>query len=461
MSDRYSSLVNSPIGGRVAAALGLPRPVPLRRYDMGAPLVPGLVFVGGHGAAPLAAGVRRVVEAEGVGVVGEVAAHRLAAIVLDMSQVATPADLESLRAVLAPGLRALEPGGRVVVLGRPPYAGHSDAALGAARRALEGITRSVGKELRGGSTANLVLVAEGADEALDSTLRFLLTGRSAYVSGQVITVGATRATAPAGEATAVPASASWSRPLAGTVAFVTGAARGIGAAIATVLARDGARVVCVDVPAAAGLDDMAAAVGGSALPLDITDPDAGARIVAHCAGLDGATGPAGLDIVVHNAGITRDRLLVNTDADRWRQVIDVNLMAVLRMNEALLGPGGLRDGGRLVLVSSTSGIAGNRGQANYAASKAGLIGVVGTVAQDPALIGRGITINAVAPGLIETDMTARIPLAMREVGPRINSLAQGGLPVDVAETVAYFAQGASGAVSGNVLRVCGQSQLGA
>ena len=168
-----------------------------------------------------------------------------------------------------------------------------------------------------------------------------------------------------------------------------------------------------------------------------------------------------MDVVVHNAGITRDRLLVNTDAQRWAQVIDVNLESVLRMNGALLGAQGLRDGGRVVLVSSTSGIAGNRGQANYAASKAGVIGVVQALARDHALIERGITVNAVAPGFIETEMTARIPLLMREVGRRINSLAQGGLPVDVAEAVAYFAQPASGAVTGNVLRVCGQSQLGA
>jgi 3-oxoacyl-[acyl-carrier protein] reductase len=169
----------------------------------------------------------------------------------------------------------------------------------------------------------------------------------------------------------------------------------------------------------------------------------------------------GLDVVVHNAGITRDRLLANMDADRWASVLDVNLGAVLRMNEVLLGEGGLRDGGHVVLVSSIAGIAGNRGQTNYAASKAGVVGLVDALAADPGLRSRGITVNAVAPGFIETEMTARVPLATREVGRLLSSLRQGGLPVDVAETVAWLSQDANAAVSGNVVRVCGQNLLGA
>jgi len=115
----------------------------------------------------------------------------------------------------------------------------------------------------------------------------------------------------------------------------------------------------------------------------------------------------------------------------------------------------------VVLVSSIAGIAGNRGQSNYAASKAGVIGLVDAYASDRGLRRRGITVNAVAPGFIETEMTARIPFATRELGRRLNSLSQGGLPVDVAETIAYFACDAQSAVSGNVVRVCGQSLLGA
>jgi 3-oxoacyl-[acyl-carrier protein] reductase len=168
-----------------------------------------------------------------------------------------------------------------------------------------------------------------------------------------------------------------------------------------------------------------------------------------------------LDIVVHNAGITRDKLLANMDDSRWGSVLSVNLESILRMNETLLGDNGVRDGGHVVLVSSIAGIAGNRGQTNYAASKAGVIGLVDAMAADDGLRSRGITVNAVAPGFIETEMTAKVPFATREVGRLLNSLSQGGLPVDVAETIAFFGQDASAAVNGNVVRVCGQSLLGA
>ena len=316
----------------------------------------------------------------------------------------------------------------------------------AARRALEGITRSVAKELRAGATANLVLVTDGSEAAALGTVEFLLSARSAYVDAQVFRVGAGAGTPAPGD-----------RPLDGKVAVVTGAARGIGAEIARTLARDGATVVCVDVPSAgASLATVANEIGGTALQVDVTAADAGGRILRHA-----TTRHGGLDIVVHNAGITRDKLLANTDADRWASVVDVNLGSILRMNEAFLGRGGLRQGGHVVLVSSIAGIAGNRGQSNYAASKAGVIGLVDAYASDRALRRRGITVNAVAPGFIETEMTARIPFATRELGRRLNSLSQGGLPVDVAETIAYFASDAQSAVSGNVVRVCGQSLLGA
>ncbi len=443
----YASFVNTGVGKKLAAQLGLPRPVRLRRYAVDAPLVDGLVLVGGHGDAPLAGRVRELLEQESVTAVEAVSeGQRVGAIVADLTAVESPEDLESLRAIVGPALRSLGPSGRVVVLGRPPREAGTPAQA-AARRALEGITRSVGKELRAGATANLVLVADGADAGVDSTLRFLLSGRSAYVDAQVVEV-------TGGDA---PAPDDWRRPLDGKVAVVTGAARGIGAAIADVLARDGATVVCVDVPAAGeSLARTANRVGGTALQLDVTATDAGARILEHAKARHG-----GLDVVVHNAGITRDRLLANTDEQRWASVLEVNLLSILRMNEVLLGDDGLRDGGHVVLVSSMSGIAGNRGQSNYAASKAGLIGLVQALKDDDDLRRRRITVNAVAPGFIETEMTSRIPFATREVGRLMNSLSQGGLPVDVAETIAWLAQDASAGVNGNVVRVCGQSLLGA
>ncbi len=451
MTDSYTQFVNSAFGKQVAGRLGMPRPVALRRYVPGGALIDGPVLVGGHGDAPLAKRITALLGQAGVTVMDELpAGGTVSGVVADLSAARTPADLESLRALVGPALKVLAPSGRVIVIGASPDEAGDDVWLSAVRRSLEGIVRSLAKELRAGATANLVLVRGGGEDNIDATIRFFLSGRSAYVDGQGVEVG------PIEAGTAVDA-ADWARPLAGKVAVVTGAARGIGASIADVLARDGATIVCIDIPAAGeSLAKVANRNGGSTLQLDVTASDAGARIVEHARTRHGE-----LDIVVHNAGITRDKLLANTDADRWKSVVDVNLMSVLRMNEAILAPGALSDGGHVVCVSSMSGIAGNRGQSSYAASKAGLIGVVHTLGASTDLRHRGITVNAVAPGFIETEMTGKIPLATREMGRRVNSLSQGGLPVDVAETIAWFAQDANAGVTGQVVRVCGQSILGA
>ena len=378
----------------------------------------------------------------------------LGALVVDATDLRSIPDLERLRAVLRPAARALEPSGRVVVLARPTEAVDGWEARAVAQ-ALDGLNRSVGKELRHGATATLLYVDPAADPPdLRSTLGFLLQGRSAFVDGQSWRVGPTLV--PRVDERA----AAGGRPLKGRLVVVTGAARGIGAAIARVLARDGADLVAVDVPAAGqALSAVTNEVRGTALQLDITSPQAGARIAAHVAERHGG---ASLFGIVHNAGITRDKLLVNTDAQRWRAVLDVNLAAEIAINEVLLDPGmagGLAEGGRIVGIASTSGIAGNRGQANYAASKAGVVGLVRAMA--PELAGRGITVNAVAPGFIETEMTAKIPFVQREVFRRSNSLGQGGDPIDVAETIGYFLDPASGGVTGQVVRVCGQNLVGA
>lgn len=445
MAFDYGKFVSSGLGKQLATSLGLPRPTRLRRHQPGDALVPGAVLVAAHGEGPVAERVRGLLDAAGVQVATR-ASTSVAAVVLDLTQVETPADLETLRAVVAPALKTLMPTGRVIVVGRPPEDADS-VAQAASRRAVKGIVRSIGKEMRGGGTANTILVAEGADDQVDATVRFLLSGRSAYVDAQVIRVGA-----PAKDSAAP---ADWAQPLAGKVAVVTGAARGIGAAIADVLARDGATVVCVDIPSAGGpLAEVANRLGGSMLQLDVTAADAGERIADHC-----RTRHDGFDIVVHNAGITRDKLLANTDADRWDSVLQVNLLSILRMNESLVPA--INDGGHIVNVASIAGIAGNRGQTNYAASKAGVIGMTSALAQDPAILAKGVTVNAVAPGFIETEMTAKVPFATREVGRLMNSLNQGGQPVDVAETIGWFAWDASRGVTGNTVRVCGQMLMGA
>ncbi|MDQ2582946.1 3-oxoacyl-ACP reductase [Saccharothrix yanglingensis] len=445
--DRYQAFANSGVGRFVVGKLGLPSPYPLRRHSPTRPPLDGPVLLGGGGR--LVGPLRAVLGAAGLDVASEPARaeERYGALVFDATGIDSVEGLRGLRAFFQPVIRSLGPCGRVVVLGTPPeLTGSTDERI--AQRALEGFTRSVGKELRRGGTAQLVHVAPGAEDAVESTLRFLLSGRSAYVSGQVVRVGPAEVEAPR----------DWDRPLDGRVALVTGASRGIGAAIAEVLGRDGAHVVCLDVPAQGEeLSQVANRVRGSALQLDVTAADAPARIVEHLTGRHG-----GVDVVVHNAGITRDRTLARMDADRWDAVVAVNLASQQRVNEALLAEGGgvgaLRPNGRIVGVSSIAGIAGNVGQTNYATTKAGVIGMVDALSER--LAGRA-TVNAVAPGFIETAMTAAVPLLIREAGRRMNSASQGGLPVDVAETIAWFAHPASSGVNGNVVRVCGQSLLGA
>lgn len=449
MPDRYQQLVNTPVGRQLAGTVGLPVPAPLRRYRPGDPVVRGPVAVGGSPDGALREPIVRVLEEVGAPVradVGDDPGERLAALVFDASGIADTTGLRAVYGFLHPLVRHLDRSGRLVVVGRPP-AGAGDARAATAQRALEGFVRSAGKEMRRGSTANLLQVADGAEGTIASTVRFLLSGRSAYVSGQVLTVQAT------GEEAVEPD--DWDRPLDGRTAVVTGAAQGIGERIAEVLARDGAHVVCLDIPAKGGqLTAVANRVEGTSLQLDITAEDAPRRLADHLRERHG-----GIDVVVHNAGITRDRSLVGMSADEWDAVIAVNIASQERLNDVLLGEDVLRRHGRVVSISSVSGIAGNRGQTNYAASKAAIIGMVEALA--PALAERGATINAVAPGFIESEMTGEMPIGVREVGRRMNSLNQGGLPVDVAETVAWLANPATTGVNGATVRVCGQSLLGA
>jgi 3-oxoacyl-[acyl-carrier protein] reductase len=453
MSDRYASFAASGPGRALVRRLGLPEPPRLRRHRAGDPLVPGPVLVGGDGR--LSATIGKILCSIGAesrepssaadrpapGQDGERIPLN-AALVFDATGITGSTGLRALYDFFHPHARALYPCGRVVVLGTPPEqcAGPAEAT---AQRALEGFVRSVGKEFGRGTTANLVYASPDAD--LESTLRFLLSARSAYVSGQVIRVGPAPATPPV----------NWDNPLAEKVALVTGAARGIGTAIARVLTREGAHVVCLDVPAAGeALCAVANELAGTAFQLDLTAADAPTRLAEHLQARHG-----GVDIVVHNAGITRDKTIARMGRDQWDPVIDVNLSSQERVNAALLAENLIPPGGRLIGVASIAGIAGNRGQTNYATSKAGVIGLVQSTA--PALAGSGVTVNAVAPGFIETAMTAKMPMFLREAGRRMNSMNQGGLPVDVAETIAYFASPGSGGVTGNVLRVCGQSLLGA
>ncbi len=463
MTDQYQTFAKSPIGKFVIKNLGLPSPIQLDRFTAGQPVINGAVLFGAAPNSSLAGQISQVLSnihadayAGDNAELQQAAAKaglnlrafnqgdkesKFKALVFDASGIKTADELKELYNFFNPIARQVEVSGRVIIIGMTPEkAGSVSAAI--AQRALEGFVKSVGKEFKKGIVADLVYVDKGAEANIESTLRFLLSPRSAYVSGQVIHVSKAK-----------NVNVDWAKPLAGKTAVVTGASRGIGEAIAHVLARDGAHVICLDIPPQqADLERVAGEIGGSVLALDITAADAGEKIKAA------AANKGGLDIIVHNAGITRDKTLANMKPELWDLVININLASNERVNDYLLNNDGLNENGRIICVSSISGIAGNLGQTNYAASKAGVIGLVKFTAPT---LKNGITINAVAPGFIETQMTAAIPFAIREAGRRMNSMSQGGLPVDVAETIAYFASTASTGLNGNVVRVCGQSLLGA
>ncbi len=162
--------------------------------------------------------------------------------------------------------------------------------------------------------------------------------------------------------------------------------------------------------------------------------------------------------MVHNAGVTRDKTLRKMKRTAWDQAIDINLGAVVDITNALLEGSVINKEGRIVLLSSIAGIAGNVGQTNYAASKSGLVGAVEHLSAQTAK--RGITVNAIAPGFIETRLTAAIPVMIREGARRMSALGQGGQPEDVGQAITFLSTPGADGLTGNVLRVCGGALVG-
>jgi len=365
---------------------------------------------------------------------------RVHALVFDATGISDVAGLRALYDFFHPRIKSIGSCGRLLVVGRRAD-GSAAPSQAAVNHALVGFVKSAAKELgRKGSTANLLTVDPGAEDQLAAPVRFFLTPRSAYVSGQSLHVSAS-------EGRPV-----WTQPLAGKTALVTGAARGIGKATAQRLAEEGARVLVLDIPPdSEAIEKLATELGGVPVPLDITSDDAAGKLIEAAGGT--------IDVVVHNAGITRDKTLGRMSEDKWDLTMAVNLEAVLTVTEQLVGAGAVPVGGRVVLVSSIAGIAGNTGQTNYAASKAGVIGL--TRSFGAAYATRGIRVNAIAPGFIETRLTKAIPFGIREVGRRFCNLNQGGVPLDIAEAITFLASPGAAGLQGNVLRVCGGNLLGA
>ena len=240
--------------------------------------------------------------------------------------------------------------------------------------------------------------------------------------------------------------------LSGKVALVTGAARGLGRCIAESLAMAGAKIACIDVNTESLADTVAAirAAGGEAEPIacDVTQSDRVGETVNEVIKLWGA-----LNILVNNAGITRDNVIVRMKDEQWDSVLNINLRGTFLFTRAAARPMMKAREGRIINIASVSGLMGNPGQVNYSASKAGVIGLTRTVARE--LAGRNVTVNAVAPGFIATDMTAALgEEILQEVRKQI-PLGRMGDPQDVADAVLYLASDAASFITGHVLTVDG------
>ncbi len=466
MSDRYVNFVNSSFGATLAKSVGLPSPTHLDRYAHGVDFINGDILVGAApGFTSLDNALATIGQSTGKIFIncdketkrfvkndeikafdaGVYQPNQVKALVFDATGIKSSEELNHLYYFFHENIRKVANCGRIVILAKA-VGSCNDTKQSTAQRAILGFVKSLGKEIGRGGTVNVIYTEDDPGNELTSTLRFLLSARSAYVSAQAVTLSHAKIkTLPA----------SWETPLEGQTVLVTGAARGIGEAIANIMARQGATVVGLDIPPAKeDLEAVMKRIDGHAILADITQNDAANIIIDSLSNLG-----LSLDVLVHNAGITRDKTIAKMPDTWWTQTLDINLSSVERVNDILLQEKLIKKGVRIVCVSSMNGIAGARGQTNYATSKAGIIGMVESMA--PLLGKKGITINAVAPGFIETEMTAKMPFAMREAGRRLNSMAQGGLPEDVAETIAWFANPASAGVNGNIVRVCGQNILGA
>ena len=452
MSDLLMRLHRNPLTSALVKALGVPNPIALARSDSGYLERP---FEGKHALLARTAkgyaaeALQRALSGGGASVIDQLppdSTLRPELVAIDATGCAAPGDYRVLYDVLHPVMRRIAHNGRVLIA-TASLAECDSPAAAAVSRGMEGLVRSLAKELGPkGITVNLLYVERDALDRLDGPLRFFCGVQSTYVTGQVLHVAAR---------VAAPSATPFSRALAGKVALVTGAARGIGRATAERLAQEGAKVVALDVPAAKEeLERVCAQFDGVPVTIDIAAATAPEQLGSLLLDRFG-----GVDIVVHNAGITRDKTLANMPQQHWDLVMQINLAAVMAIDAQLLARGIVRDHGRIVCLSSVSGVAGNFGQTNYATSKAALIGYV--AAQAPLLAPRGICINAVAPGFIQTAMTEQMPFLPREIGRRLNSLKQAGLPRDVAELITFLSTPAASGISGDTVRVCGQGLIGA
>ncbi|MFT5592522.1 MAG: 3-oxoacyl-[acyl-carrier protein] reductase [Oceanicoccus sp.] len=439
MSKIIENLFYSKVGQGLLSSLGVKPAIELNRYQGETPWVTGSILVAQPPSSELASVFNQANIQFEVLQGGQENRHNAA--LLDATGFKTTSDLVSLKTFFAQLGKRLNASSHIVILGLDP-ASCSDIEQASVMEALNGFTRSLAKEFGRKAIMANVVYCQNVSASIATPVNFLLSHRGAYISGQPLYVN-----------NASPTIQDWQKPLNGQLALVTGAAQGIGAAIAKTLTQQGATVVGLDIPPAKDtLEATLAPLDGIAVATDITSAEAVEAIIQA---LNGKT----LDIVVHNAGVTRDKTLARMPEHFWDMAININLAAPMSITTALEQRAQLSDAARVICISSISGIAGNVGQTNYSASKSGVVGYVRQQAKLWA--GTNKTINAIAPGFIETQMTEQIPFMTRELGRRMNSLSQGGKPEDVAQGVTLFAQPGSQGLNGQILRVCGQSLIGA
>ena len=480
MNDIYLKVANSSIGQSLFQALNLPKPMALKRSPTSSlALQSGRYLLAGCDQAFCLNSVltiltdtrksalgttleidffegatvnysRRPRGAEkhpSVKTVSEIDSTVYDAVVFDASGAEDFDALSSIYEFFHSAIGGIKHNGKILILAQD--AGQiKDPQASAIQTSLIGFCKSLAKEIgKKGITCNIVFVQKGAQKYLQTSLAFFLSAKSAYISGQSVLLSNHGQKQPS----------ITDEPLSGKTALVTGAAQGIGRETAITLARDGATVICLDIPQNEKMIiELANEIGGYSLAINLLSEDA---VNTLCRQLSSQAGV--IDIVIHNAGITRDKTLAKMSKEAWDQVLTLNFERVIKINQALIEQAILNESGRIVCISSISGIAGNFGQSNYACSKAGLAAYVGALAKSTnARTNSRYTINAIAPGFIETKMTASIPLLTREVGRRMNALSQGGLPLDIAEAISYFCHPDSHCLNGNILRVCGLNLMG-
>lgn len=375
--------------------------------------------------------------------VGTIYDKTLDGLVVSCAGMQTIEDLEDLYTTIKNTSPKIAANGRIVIISR---ADEGTVLSSAVQKSIDGFSKALSKEIGGkkGVTVNQLKITSDSVQvaAVVGATLFFLSDKSSFITGQVVELGNNSSlslTSPA-------------QLLAGKVAIVTGGARGIGAAAARVLHREGAKVILVDVPSSKeDADKLAQEIGGDVILEDITSAQAVQDIQQYVLKNYG-----GLDILVNNAGITKDKTIAKMSIDQWRAVLNVNLKALIQLTEAFIEKG-FNQQAKVVSLSSISGIAGNVGQTNYSLTKAGVIGFSKAVAEKhPSLFA-----NAVAPGFIETKMTENLPFFVKEGGRRLSTLKQGGLPEDVAELIGFLASPLSNGINGQCIRVCGGSMIGA